>query len=239
MGGCRRDVELNKRCCCGKFSVTDTIHTIPQPPRLWCTDPMVTCTKSCSRPLSCGAHSCKMVSPRDLMKHHPLIIGRNRNATTARVSRVMEPNRSNLFFKMRCSPRNPAVMSLHNAKSVDKLRGGCSVSRDTVTICSVVFQGSVPVPMSGPLTHSQVCGKMLSCGRHRCTTKCCNDQSHVCGALCRRTLSCKSHVCEVTCLPLPFLLKSTLVHPAYTLLFLFPAALPPRPVSELSPCHNA
>jgi hypothetical protein len=38
----------------------------------------------------------------------------------------------------------------------------------------------------GVLLCDRICGKLLSCHRHRCNQRCCNDPQHVCGMRCNR-----------------------------------------------------
>lgn len=40
---------------------------------------------------------------------------------------------------------------------------------------------------------------MMSCGKHRCMTVCCNAQEHVCTRTCNGLLNCRIHRCDRVC----------------------------------------
>ena len=51
----------------------------------------------------------------------------------------------------------------------------------------------------GGLRCDKVCYKKKSCGRHRCNTKCCLEDNHICMIPCGKMLTCKKHKCEDLC----------------------------------------
>nr|CAH8854860.1 unnamed protein product [Trichobilharzia regenti] len=48
-------------------------------------------------------------------------------------------------------------------------------------------------------TCERMCKKRLTCGRHKCKAKCCNDTVHSCSEVCGHRLSCQIHYCEEQC----------------------------------------
>ncbi|CAG7703751.1 unnamed protein product [Allacma fusca] len=52
---------------------------------------------------------------------------------------------------------------------------------------------------SGEIVCGKKCTKKRSCGKHKCNTKCCIDQDHICPVVCDRPLPCKNHQCELLC----------------------------------------
>ena len=46
---------------------------------------------------------------------------------------------------------------------------------------------------------SRVCNKKLTCGRHRCSNKCCVRAEHSCDRVCGKRLQCGRHFCQDSC----------------------------------------
>ncbi|XP_025197835.1 protein shuttle craft-like isoform X2 [Melanaphis sacchari] len=53
--------------------------------------------------------------------------------------------------------------------------------------------------VTSELTCKKKCNKMMSCGKHRCMTVCCNAQEHICTRTCNGLLNCRKHRCDRVC----------------------------------------
>ncbi|XP_026813694.1 protein shuttle craft-like isoform X1 [Rhopalosiphum maidis] len=53
--------------------------------------------------------------------------------------------------------------------------------------------------VTSELTCKKKCNKMMSCGKHRCMTMCCNAQEHICTRTCNGLLNCRIHRCDRVC----------------------------------------
>lgn len=52
---------------------------------------------------------------------------------------------------------------------------------------------------TNPLLCSKRCSKKKSCGKHKCSEECCDNEDHICTVICNRLLSCGQHKCENLC----------------------------------------
>ncbi|KAJ2740645.1 FKBP12-associated protein [Coemansia sp. BCRC 34301] len=52
---------------------------------------------------------------------------------------------------------------------------------------------------ANPPRCERVCGRKRSCGRHKCSVRCCAGDSHTCPLACGRSLRCRQHQCTEPC----------------------------------------
>ncbi|KAF6000718.1 Nuclear transcription factor, X-box [Cyanidiococcus yangmingshanensis] len=116
----------------------------------------------------------------------------------------------------------------------------CGAERFSLTCIDLTKVGFDP----GVLLCDRVCGKLLSCHRHRCNKRCCSDTQHICAMRCnrigggRRASRCP-HPCPLPCHSGPCPSCTAVSHEALTCACGRHQIEPPVPCGTLPPVCNA
>ncbi|XP_065182984.1 transcriptional repressor NF-X1-like [Sycon ciliatum] len=177
------------------------------------------CAEPCHKPLACGNHLCELPchsGPCTLCELSPDIVrtchcGQKTLAELAGEG-VSEARRESCLDSIPtcgqvcnkalvCGPvdeGNPhrCHMQCHDgpcrpcpSRSVRKCRCGKSTQK---LPCKEVLAGK-------EVLCDRMCNAKRSCGRHRCSQRCCTDQNHTCMLPCGKRLQCGQHKCEELC----------------------------------------
>lgn len=169
------------------------------------------CSEMCSTPLSCGNHACNKIC-------HPgpcppceadVSLVTNCPCGKSKLEKISQVSRESCLDAIpTCKKICRKVLSC--GKSLEKHlcqslchNGSCPPCLDKAVVtcnCKSSTELMPCIKISGKsLTCERVCYKKKSCGRHRCNTKCCLKDNHICMIPCGKLLSCKSHKCEELC----------------------------------------
>lgn len=80
------------------------------------------------------------------------------------------------------SPQNLSSSSPSSPPTKDVTAGGTTAVNDLL-----------------PPRCTNLCRKLLSCGKHRCPETCCTLNDHICPKICQRKRNCGQHTCELLC----------------------------------------
>ncbi|CAL1526969.1 unnamed protein product [Lymnaea stagnalis] len=173
------------------------------------------CEQVCGRTLDCGNHVCEEVchpcdcAPCSLMPSSlqfcccgktPLI---DLKVTPRSSCLDLVPTCGNICNKpMACGlPSKPHLCEkkCHNGDC-----GPCS--KETLLKCECgAIEKNIPCEIAAtyneknPFKCQRRCGKKKTCGRHKCSDKCCVKDIHICEIVCGQKLSCGIHKCEELC----------------------------------------
>lgn len=160
---CPLSPELIKSCHCGK--------TLLEPKsRISCADPIPTCGKICGKKLMCGPvgnnHTCQELC-------HPGECSKCPSTTkvNSHFSSISGPFSLNFLYQVRCR-----CGLMDKEMDCDKLNSRADDAR-----CE------------------KQCKKQRDCLRHKCGQKCCILIDHPCPLTCGRLLSCGLHRCSDPC----------------------------------------
>ncbi|OWR43279.1 putative shuttle craft [Danaus plexippus plexippus] len=168
------------------------------------------CGEQCGRVLSCGAHVCRATCHAPPCPACPLTPD-NVPACPCGKTRINKDQRKtcvdpiplcgNICAKpLPCGPAGDKHICKESCHE-----GGCRVCPDTTLLQCRCGHSSQEVPcadlpqMINNVLCQRKCNKKLSCGRHRCHTRCCDSATHRCAVVCGRSLSCQLHRCEEFC----------------------------------------
>lgn len=169
------------------------------------------CPDKCSRPLMCGNHNCLKQCHSGLCQPCETDVNVITHCPCGKTK----------LEKITPSKRESCLDSIATCKKVCKKPLGCSTD-DAIHFCQAICHNGPCPPCldrsivmcscqsssesmlcssipEGGLKCERVCYKKKSCGRHRCNTKCCLEDSHICMIPCGKLLSCKKHKCEELC----------------------------------------
>lgn len=177
------------------------------------------CEELCHRPLACGNHLCEAkchpgpckpcaLSPEIVTTCHcgqaTLAELAKSGVAEARRESCMDPvpscgqtcNKPHLCGPVEEGNPHRCHLTCHEgpcrpcpSRSVRKCRCGKSTHK---LPCKDVLAGK-------EILCDRLCNAKRSCGRHRCSQRCCTDENHICQLICGKKLRCGQHKCEELC----------------------------------------
>ena len=169
------------------------------------------CSEICSNPLTCENHECSEgchsgpcpLCATDVTSINSCPCGKTKIEKITIVKRVSCLDAIPTCNKTCKKPLScGTVAERHICQSLCHI-GPCPpcLDRSLLTCACNSSAESIPcieISKEG-LRCEKVCYKKKSCGRHRCNTKCCLEDNHICMIPCGKLLSCKIHKCEELC----------------------------------------
>uniref|UniRef100_A0A7S3DER7 R3H domain-containing protein n=1 Tax=Palpitomonas bilix TaxID=652834 RepID=A0A7S3DER7_9EUKA len=225
--------KRGRRCGCGKVCAVEDVGVT----RSACTDELKSCGGVCGRLYLCRAHSCDRTchdGPCDSKKHAEYLTLSDDDAYTARLEHLDKPMvgcSGEQDLSCRCGTSSIRLP----CKVIERIRMGKAPLADEQGAGeddgSVVYAFDVPVRMGRELkmnkmsfvTHkddpsapiyfvcASVCGMKRTCGKHRCSTRCCihkrlyqgregRERAQIpCPLTCNKQLRCGNHRCQLPC----------------------------------------
>ncbi|KAM0043580.1 putative chromatin regulator PHD family [Helianthus debilis subsp. tardiflorus] len=198
---CKKKTEI---VVCGEMTVKGQVNVEE--------DGIFSCSLSCGKPLACGNHVCKDTCHPGVCGDCDLLPGRITSCYCGK-SPLQEERHSCLDPIPTCSQICSKTLpcGLHGCKETCH-PGPCPPCKVMVTQkcrCGSTSR-SVECFNTTTFTCDKPCGRKKSCGRHRCSDKCCplsnsNNAAtqgmdpHLCSKPCEKKLRCGQHDCGLLC----------------------------------------
>eukprot|EP00045_Choanoeca_perplexa_P012339 m.134146 g.134146 ORF g.134146 m.134146 type:complete len:1015 (+) comp15971_c0_seq6:732-3776(+) len=215
-GACQRcDETVVLNCYCGQHQQTVVCGSVEHMQAI--TDDLrYSCNQRCNQPLACGSHHCERICHPDAC-YCPYTPER---VTTCPCGRVPLRMLTKAGVRQSCSDPIPTCLgrcrkSLDCGHSCQATchQGACPPCEQPVELhcrCSsqtTTAKCGARAEVVSSLECERICGHLLTCGRHRCSTVCCpartvpktvDVDAHACMQLCGRTLACGCE-CDLLC----------------------------------------
>ncbi|KAJ4959761.1 hypothetical protein NE237_019671 [Protea cynaroides] len=149
-GDCELTPWKNQTCCCGKMKM--------QSERQNCLDPILTCSQTCGKLLSCGIHSCKDLCHAGDCP--PCLVQINEKCRCGSSSRTVECYRT-------VDDKDKFVCN----KPCERKKN-CGRHRCRERCCFLSSSNNQVVDDWDPHLCLIICGKKLRCGQHYCKSLC-------------------------------------------------------------------
>ncbi|KAJ0898121.1 putative chromatin regulator PHD family [Helianthus annuus] len=198
---CKKKTEI---VVCGEMTVKGQVNVEE--------DGIFSCNSSCGKPLACGNHVCKETCHPGVCGDCDLLPGRITSCYCGK-SPLQEERHSCLDPIPTCSQICSKTLPcwLHGCK--ETCHPGscppCKVMVNQKCRCGSTSR-SVECFNTTTFTCDKPCGRKKSCGRHRCSDKCCplsnsnnaatqDMDPHLCSKPCEKKLRCGQHDCGLLC----------------------------------------
>ncbi|CAN6981135.1 unnamed protein product [Brassica rapa subsp. trilocularis] len=199
-------VLVNATCFCKKRMETVACEDVTVKGELKAEDGVYSCNLICGKGLGCGNHLCSEVCHAgpcgdcDLLPSRvkTCYCGKKRLEEHIRESCLEPvPSCSNICLKL-------LPCGLHTCAEV--CHGGdcapCLVQVNQKCRCgstSKTLECYKTSSETEKLVCGKPCGRKKNCGRHRCSERCCDWDTHLCQLPCGKNLRCLQHSCESLC----------------------------------------